>query len=160
MSQKVAQTIGGRDSTPVRGVPYEPIALLRVYRAKIESNSSQSRGIGCAPRVQSCYTTSSNRSSDDNNKIHKIEALLLESKIESPLYKSNDYLISQVPRYPLGRPKQSFHLPYFSQSLRYYYLPTCLPTCLLPTYLLPTFYSSTTFISTFFWFPCPSARVP
>jgi hypothetical protein len=30
---------GGRDLTPVRGVPYEPIALLRVYRAKIESNS-------------------------------------------------------------------------------------------------------------------------
>jgi hypothetical protein len=34
------QAFGGRDSTPVRGVPYEPIALLRVYRAKIESNSS------------------------------------------------------------------------------------------------------------------------
>jgi hypothetical protein len=32
--------IGGRDSTPVRGVPYEPIVLLRVYRTKIESNSS------------------------------------------------------------------------------------------------------------------------
>ena len=34
------QSVGGRDSTPVRSVPYEPIALLRVYRAKIKSNSS------------------------------------------------------------------------------------------------------------------------
>ena len=41
----------GRDSTPVRGVPYEPIALLRVYRAKIKSNSSQSCSIGYAPKV-------------------------------------------------------------------------------------------------------------
>jgi hypothetical protein len=38
-AKELAQTAGGRDSTPVRGVPYEPIALLRVYRAKIESNS-------------------------------------------------------------------------------------------------------------------------
>ena len=30
--------MGGQDSTPVRGVLYEPIALLRVYRAKFESN--------------------------------------------------------------------------------------------------------------------------
>jgi hypothetical protein len=36
---KRSQASGGRDLTPVRGVPYEPIALLRVYRAKIESNS-------------------------------------------------------------------------------------------------------------------------
>jgi hypothetical protein len=38
--------IGGRDSTPVRGVPYEPIAFFRVYRAKIESNrwNYESRG--------------------------------------------------------------------------------------------------------------------
>jgi hypothetical protein len=37
---------GGRDSTPVRGVPYEPIALLRVHRANIESNrwSCEDRG--------------------------------------------------------------------------------------------------------------------
>ena len=32
--------------------------------------------------------TSSNRSSDNNNKIHKTEALLLELKTESPSYKS------------------------------------------------------------------------
>jgi hypothetical protein len=31
--------IGGRDSIPVRGVPYEPITLLRIYRTKIKSNS-------------------------------------------------------------------------------------------------------------------------
>ena len=31
--------------------------------------------------------TSSNRSSDNNNKIHKTEALLLELKTKSPLYK-------------------------------------------------------------------------
>jgi hypothetical protein len=37
---------GGRDSTPVRGVPYEPIALLRVYRAKIESNRWSYEGRG------------------------------------------------------------------------------------------------------------------
>jgi hypothetical protein len=29
---------GGRDSIPVRGVPYEPVALLRVCRTKFESN--------------------------------------------------------------------------------------------------------------------------
>ena len=29
---------GGQDSTPVHSVLYEPIALLRVYRAKFESN--------------------------------------------------------------------------------------------------------------------------
>ena len=38
--------------------------------------------------------TSSNRSSDDDDKIHETEALLLESKTESPSYKGNDYLIS------------------------------------------------------------------
>jgi hypothetical protein len=35
-----AAVLGGRDSIPVRGVPYEPIALLRVYRTKIKLNSS------------------------------------------------------------------------------------------------------------------------
>ena len=43
-----------------------------------------------------------------------------------------------MPRYPLGRPKQSFHLPHFSQSLRYY-----LPAYLPPTYLPPTYLPST-----------------
>ena len=38
--------------------------------------------------------TSSNRSSNNDNKIHETEALLLELKTESPLYKGNDYLIS------------------------------------------------------------------
>jgi hypothetical protein len=37
---------GGRDSTPVRGVPYEAIALLRIYRAKLESNRWSCEGRG------------------------------------------------------------------------------------------------------------------
>jgi hypothetical protein len=93
---------GGRDSTPVRGVPYEPIALLRVYRAKIESNSSY------APGAVARRAMTSNRSSDDDDKIHETEALLLESKTTA-----NDYLISQLllRRYPLGRRSRVFTCP-------------------------------------------------
>jgi hypothetical protein len=32
-----AQNLGGRDSAPVRGIPYEPAASYGVYRAKFES---------------------------------------------------------------------------------------------------------------------------
>ena len=46
--------------------------------------------MGYAPEALSysyVRATSSNRSSDDDDKIHKTEALLLELKTESPLYK-------------------------------------------------------------------------
>jgi hypothetical protein len=33
----IIPSTGGRDSAPVRGVPYEPAAPYRVYRAKFES---------------------------------------------------------------------------------------------------------------------------
>ena len=39
-SSIATESAGGRDSTPVHSVPYEPIALLRVYRAKIKLNLS------------------------------------------------------------------------------------------------------------------------
>jgi hypothetical protein len=74
------------------------------------------------------HAITSNRSSDNDNKIHETEALLLESKT-----RANDYLISQLllRRYPLWRRNRVFTCPTFlaePQVTTYLtYLPTYLP---------------------------------
>jgi hypothetical protein len=76
----------------------------------------------------------SNRSSDDNNKIHKTKALLLESKT-----RANDCLISQLLRSCVGIlwgvRSRVFTCPTFLAEPRLTTYLTYLPTYLLPALL-------------------------
>jgi hypothetical protein len=68
---------GGRDSTPVRGVPYEPIAMLLPVEVSIEPSLSHfDTKSWCWVRSQPDYAKlSTEELGDDDDKLHETEAL-------------------------------------------------------------------------------------
>ena len=137
--------LGGQDSTPVRGVPYEPLVLYSICRAKFESIRSES---WCWVRSWSfCWlaglATGSllfYQKSDDDDKAHETEAFSIRIKDWVLVHKDRTSLARVAPqslRAPSGHSKQSFTGLTFRRAT-YVLLSLGLPSLwYLPTYGLP-----------------------